>query len=112
MPLRALLLRAARRRGAERAAAHHGDAAPDQALDAAQLIALVAGAERDRDPGYARASGAADAVHVGLGHLGQLVVDDVRDAVHVDSAGRHVRGDQHARLAALEAVERTGARVL
>ena len=44
----------------------------------------------------AGARGAADAVHVALGDVGQVEVDDVADAVDVDAAGGDVGGDQHA----------------
>ena len=57
-------------------------------------------------PVCAGAGGAADAVHVVLGLRGQVVVDDVRDAVDVDAAGDDVGGDEHAVGAVLEAVER------
>ena len=46
-------------------------------------------------PAGARAARAADAVDVGLGHVGQVVVDDVRDAVDVDAARGDVGGHQH-----------------
>ena len=68
-------------------------------------------AERDRDAGRAGAGGAADAVDVGLGHVRQIEVDDVRDAVDVDAARRDVGRDQHAACAGLEAGERPLARV-
>ena len=55
---------------------------------------LVPVDERDGDAGFACAAGAADAVHVGLLVLGDLVVDDVRDVVDVDAAGGDVGGDQ------------------
>ncbi len=58
--------------------------------------------EGDRDARGAGATGAADAVHVGLVVLGAGVVDDVRDAAHVDAAGRHVGGHQHPDLVLAE----------
>ncbi len=45
-------------------------------------------------------------MHVVLGHVGQVEVDDVADAVDVDAAGDDVGGDEHAVTALLEAVER------
>ncbi len=63
-------------------------------------------------PVRAGARGAADAVDVLLGHVGQVVVDDVRDIVDVDAARGDFGGDENTRLALLEAVERTGALAL
>ncbi len=64
-----------------------------QALDRAQGIALRGVAERDRLAALAGARGAADAVDIGLGDVGQLEIDDMADVVDVDAArgdvGRH-----------------------
>src|SRR5262245_29083943 len=57
--------------------------------------------ERDRDAGLAGAAGAAGAVHVDLGALRRGVADHVREVADVDAAGRHVGGDQEAKLAGL-----------
>ena len=71
---------------------------------AGDLGALVTVAdERDGDAGAAGAAGAADAVHVGLVVDRRIEVDHVRDAGHVDPAGRDVGGDEHVDLAGLEA---------
>ena len=56
--------------------------------------------------------GAADAVDVVLRLVGQVVVDDVGDAGHVDAARDDVGGDQHPDLAVAEGVERALAGVL
>jgi len=40
-----------------------------------------------------------------LRNLREIVIHDVRDAVHVDAAGRHVGGDQHAIVSVLEPTE-------
>ena len=60
-------------------------------------------AERDRDALRAGARGAADAVHVALRDVRQVVVDDVADAVDVDAARRDVGRDQRASLPARNA---------
>src|SRR5262249_23300747 len=65
-----------------------------EALDVAQELAFLARAQGDRHAGRARARGAADAVHVGLGHVRDLVVDDVRDVVDVDPARGDVGRDE------------------
>ncbi len=89
-----------------------GDGASEQALDVAEQIALVLVAERDRAARRARAAGAADAVHIRLGHVGELEVDDVGDAVDVDAARGDVGRDEDADRAAAEALERALARAL
>src|SRR5690606_22809260 len=52
-----------------------------------------------------RAAGAADAVRVRLGSVGEVVVDHVRNARYVDAASGYVSGDQHVILTGLEPVE-------
>src|SRR5712664_3866237 len=89
-----------------------GDALVGQALDALELAAFAAVAERQRDARGAGARGAADAMDVALGVGRQLVVDDVRHAHHVDAARGEIGGDQYAGLAAAEIVERLLPRVL
>src|SRR5690554_4367999 len=74
-------------------------------LDPARLAAFAEAHEGDRDTGTPGPAGTADAVGVGLGVLGQVVVEDVGDARHVEAAGGHVGGDQHVDLAALEALD-------
>ena len=66
-----------------------------QLLDVAQVDALVVGAEREGDALGAGARGAADAVDILLGHVGQVVIDDVADARDVDPARGDVGRDQH-----------------
>ena len=68
--------------------------------------------KRDRLAFQARAAGAADAVHVILGDVRQVVVDDVRQRLDVEAARGDVGRDQHADLARLETLERADARVL
>ena len=59
----------------------------------------------DRNALGAGASGTSDPVHVGLLVVRALVVDDVRDAGDVDSAGRHVGGHQDLRPPLAEPLE-------
>src|SRR3989344_3852496 len=63
----------------------HGlrDIALEQALDVAQVIALVHAHQRDRLPFLAGAAGAADAMHVILRHVGQFIAHHVRQLVDV-----------------------------
>lgn len=43
-----------------------------------------------------------------FGNLRQIVVNDVRNIVDVDSAGGHVGGDEYLELAFFESAECTG----
>ena len=83
-----------------------------QPLDVAQEAVLVDADQRDRLALGAGAAGAADPVHVVLGHVRQLEVDDVRQLVDVDAAGGDVGRHQHLQVALLEVGERLGARGL
>ena len=63
----------------------------------------------DEEDGLALAPGAAraaDPVHVGLGVVGDVVVDHVADAVHVESPGGHVGGHEDVQVAVLQAGDR------
>ena len=84
----------------------------DQLLDVAQERHFLVVAERDRDALRAGARGAADAVHVALRNVRQVVVDDVADAVDVDAARRDVGRDQRLELAGAERAEHALALVL
>ena len=81
------------------------DGHADHALDIAQEHAFLLVAERDGDAVGAGPRGAADAVDIAFGHVRQVVVDDVADAVDVDAAGGNVGRDQDAQLAAFEVGE-------
>ena len=48
------------------------------------------------DTGSTTATGTADTVHVVFGELGQVEVDHVGDARHVEAARGNVGGNQHA----------------
>ena len=88
------------------------DRLPDQLLDRPQIGHLIGADQRDRGAGRAGARGAADAVHIGLGLVGQIEVDDVADAVDVDAARRDVGRHQGADLAGAELAEHALALVL
>src|SRR3990170_1193302 len=91
---------------------HLRDVVPEQALDVAQEIALVHAHQRDRLAFLAGAPGAADAVHVVLRHVRQLVVHHVRQLVYVESARRDVCRYQHPHFALFEIRQGLGARTL
>src|SRR5262249_35035061 len=50
-------------------------------------------------------AGTADAVHVGVGVFGTVIVDDMRHAGDVQTAGGDVGGDQHVDLSGTECAE-------
>ncbi len=75
----------------------------DQPLDVAQKAHLLgARDQRDRGAFSAGARGAADAMDIGLGHVGQIEVHHMADAVDVDAARGDIGGDQRADLAGAE----------
>ena len=73
-------------------------------LDGAQQAALAIGREQDGVTLPACPAGATDAVHVGFDIVGDVVIDHVTDARHVQAAGRHVGGHQDIQVAILEAL--------
>src|SRR5260370_255664 len=90
----------------------HRDFLLGEALDVHHEAFLV---HADQADGVAFATGtarAADAVHVVLGHVGDLVVHDVRQLIDIDAACSDVGGDQGAQLAGLEAGQGLGAGAL
>ena len=75
------------------------DLALDQPLDVAQEGVLVDADERNGFAGRAGAPRAADPVHVVLGDVGQVVVDDMRQLLDVDAARGDVGRAQHLQTA-------------
>src|SRR5580700_8802633 len=71
----------------------------DELFDVAQERDLLAIAQRDRDARGAGARGAADAVHIGLRYVRQVVVYHMTDAVDVDAARGDIGRDQRPDLA-------------
>src|SRR5258708_3232202 len=103
-PVLLLLLRR-RRRGVamtRRAAVFSGQGDADQLFDIAQKRHFFSRAKRDRDAVRAGARGAADAMDIGLGHVGKIEIHYMADAIDVDAAGGNVGGDQGADLAGTE----------
>ena len=75
------------------------------ALKAADHVIVFRGDQGERVTGALGASSAADTVDVGVGSIGHIVVDDVRDAVDIQAAGGDVGGDHNAEVSGLEAVQ-------
>ena len=89
-----------------------GDGAADEALEVAEGAGVIGADEADGVADGLGAAGAADAVDVVFGVGGEVVIDDVRDAVDVDAAGGDVGGDEDAEGAAAEVVEGLEALIL
>ena len=84
----------------------------DEALDVADVVRVFRSHERKRVADGLRPAGAADAVNVILGLFRDIVIDDVRDAGDVDTAGGDVGRDHHFIFATLESGERLNALIL
>ena len=84
---------------------HHGDGAAQQLLNGFQLGLLVKLAEGDGGAGVAGPARAANAVDVGLGHVGEVVVEHPGQLVDVNAPGGDVGGHQHPYPPRLEVVE-------
>ena len=81
---------------------HFLDRLPGGALDLAQHALLARGGEQDRLAAAPGTAGTANAVHVAFGVVGDVVVQHVADALHVQAARGHVGGHQDVELAFLE----------
>ena len=64
-------------------------------LDAAQGALFGGRDQGNGNPVLAGAGGAPNAVDENFGAVGQIVVENVGDVVHIQAAGGHVGGDQH-----------------
>ena len=82
------------------------EALPHRALDAPQVLLLVRRDEGERVAGHLGARRASNAVDVILRHLGNVEVHHMPECLDVDAARGDVRRHEHAKVAALEAVER------
>ena len=77
----------------------------DQLFDVDQVFFLVGAEQRDRVTFRTGTSGTADAMHVILGRMRQLVVDHAGHFLDVEAARGDVGGDQQFDFTALELVE-------
>jgi hypothetical protein len=59
-------------------------------LDGAKTFLVVRSDEHDGRPGFAGSTGATDAVHVGLRCVGQVEVENMRQACNIEAACRDV----------------------
>ena len=85
---------------------HHRNGEFRQFLDAAQMGPLLVAAECDCRPHRTGARRSTDPVHIILGNIRQLEIDDMGDVIHVDAARRDIGGDEHAAAAVAKAGKR------
>src|SRR5262249_32127274 len=71
----------------------------DQPFDVAKIGPLFMIAEGDCHTVGAGACGTTDAVHITLGNIRQIVVDDMADAIDVDAAGGDISRNQRTQFA-------------
>ena len=79
---------------------------PHDAFESADHILVFIGDQSERVACALRAPRASDAMDVGVGGVGHVVVDDVRDAVNVETARRNVGGDHDVEVSRFETVKR------
>ncbi len=77
----------------------------DELLDVAEEIDFIFGTEGDGEAIGSGATGPADAVDVGLGLVGEVVVYDQSDVFHIDPASGDVGGDENGNEALFELCE-------
>ena len=77
----------------------------DDAFEAAEFAEVFAGDEGDRGAGRERAASTADTVDVVFELVREVEVENVGDAVDVDTARSDVCGDENANLAVLEGLQ-------
>src|ERR1700750_2255798 len=79
-----------------------GNGLADQLFDRRERFVVERGYDRDRGAGAARAPGAADAVHVVVGMVRHVEIEDVADGGNVETAGRDIGGHQQRNVALAE----------
>ena len=77
----------------------------NQLLDIAQVRSLFHFAERVGPAAGTRPTGSANAVHVGFGDIGQIVVEHKTEVVNIDTAGSNICGHQYAGFACLKILQ-------
>ena len=91
---------------------HGRDDAVDQALDRGERLTLIVADEQVGNAVLAHASGSADPMDVVFRIVGHIVIDDVADALDIDTATDDVGGDEHGNLPAAKPLHDTIARGL
>src|SRR5260370_40643393 len=72
------------------------EATANEAFEVTQRRAVVRSREADCIADCMRPAGAPNAMHVILGMHRKIVVHHVRNAIHINAAGRDIRSDQYA----------------
>ncbi len=91
---------------------HHRDVALDQPRDGGEILAVLAGDQREGATIHAGATGAADAVHIVFRMGRHVEIEHMRQTLDVEATRGHVGSDQDADFALLEFLQRGGARRL
>ena len=73
---------------------HQRDRLTGSLFDGTQQVLLTRGHEKNRIARTTGTTGTANAVHIGLGVVWDVVVDDVADALHVQATSGHVGGNE------------------
>lgn len=81
------------------------DLASDQPLDFEDVFLIGGGDNRERDAGFARASGAADAMDIILGMGWDIEIEHMAYVWNVEAARRDVRADNKVDVAGLESIQ-------
>ena len=84
----------------------------EQTFDTAELLALIAGNQRDGTPAGTGATGTSDPVNVVFRDIGQFVVHDLRQLLDIQATCRDIGGNQHAHFAVLETGQCLGTGIL
>ena len=85
---------------------HLGQFLADQLLNIRELGFFVEVAEGDGDSLKPGPACTPNAVHIGLRHIRQIIVDHTGQLVDIDSSGRNIRCDQYPQLFILKIVQR------
>jgi hypothetical protein len=78
------------------AAIFRRDLRADQLFNRAQLIAVFARTQRNRNARGAGARGTANAVDIGFRHFRQIKLDDMGHAIHINATSSNVCGYKHS----------------
>lgn len=79
----------------------------NEALYLAEVVEFLHGAKGDGAALGPGSGGAADAVNVGFGFVGDVIIDHKGDVLDVDTARGNIGGDEDARALAAKVLERT-----
>ena len=91
---------------------HDRDFLPCCAFNIAEKSPLFTIAERDRNAIGTRTCGATNPVDIGFRDVRQVVIDDMRNRIDIDAAGRDIRRYEKTAMSALEIEQSAFARIL